>query len=125
MDREKLKVMIKDLKNVVNALECEIYSDKESYTLNLNYDEIVNQITDYDEVFEMMTGNSDDPRYSEEKLLLRAACFRCLTHHLEEHTRAVYEFATIWCDEHDNVGGIEQGFQDYLRSYAEKAFSKS
>ena len=70
----------------------------------------------------MMTGNSDDPRYSEEKLLLRAACFRCLTHHLEEHTRAVYEFATIWCDEHDNVGGIEQGFQDYLRSYAEKAF---
>ena len=52
MDREKLKVMVKDLKNVVNALECEIYSDKESYTLNLNYDEIVNQITDYDEVFE-------------------------------------------------------------------------
>ena len=64
----------------------------------------------------MMTGNSDDPRYSEEKLLLRAACFRCLTQHLEEHTRAVYEFATIWCDEHDNVGGIEQGFQNYLRS---------
>ena len=52
MDREKLKVMIKDLKNVVNALECEIYSDEEAYRLNLNYDEIVNQITDYDEVFE-------------------------------------------------------------------------
>jgi len=52
MDREKLKVMIKDLKNVVNALECEIYSDEESYTLKLDYDEIVNQITDYDEVFE-------------------------------------------------------------------------
>ena len=52
MDRNKLKVMIKDLKNVVNALECEIYSDEESYTLKLDYDEIVNQITDYDEVFE-------------------------------------------------------------------------
>ena len=52
MDREKLKVMIKDLKNVVNALECEIYSDEESYTLKLDYDEIVNHITDYDEVFE-------------------------------------------------------------------------
>ena len=52
MDREKLKIMIKDLKNVVNALECEIYSDEEAYRLNLNYDEIVNQITDYDEVFE-------------------------------------------------------------------------
>ena len=52
MDREKLKVMIKDLKNVVNALECEIYSDEEAYKVNLNYDEIVNHITDYDEVFE-------------------------------------------------------------------------
>ena len=52
MDREKLKVMVKALKNVVYALECEIYSDEEAYRLNLNYDEIVNQITDYDEVFE-------------------------------------------------------------------------
>ena len=52
MDRAKLKVMIKDLKNVVNALESEIYSDTEAYKLNINYEEIVNQITDYDEVFE-------------------------------------------------------------------------
>jgi len=52
MDRDKLKVMIKDLKNVVNALESEIYSDTDAYKLNLNYEEIVNQITDYDEVFE-------------------------------------------------------------------------
>ena len=52
MDRDKLKIMIKDLKNVVNALESEIYSDTEAYKLNLNYEDIVNQITDYDEVFE-------------------------------------------------------------------------
>ena len=52
MDRDKLKVMIKDLKNVVNALESEIYSDTDANNLNLNYEEIVNQITDYDEVFE-------------------------------------------------------------------------
>ena len=52
MDREKLKGMVKDLKNVVNALECEIQSDEEAYKLNFDYDEIVNQITDYDEVFE-------------------------------------------------------------------------
>ena len=52
MDRAKLKVMIKDLKNVVNALESEIYSDTEAYKLNLNYEDFVNQITDYDEVFE-------------------------------------------------------------------------
>ena len=73
----------------------------------------------------MMTGNSDDPRYSEEKLLLRASCFRSLLHHLDDHTRAVYEFATIWCEEYDTINGIEQGFQDYLRSYAEKAYGKS
>ena len=52
MDRDKLKVMIKDLKNVVTALESEIYSDTEAYKLKLNYEDIVNQITDYDEVFE-------------------------------------------------------------------------
>ena len=68
---------------------------------------------------------SDDPRYSEEKQLLRQACFRSLLHHLEEHTRAVFEFATIWCEENDTIDGIEQGFQNYLRSYAEKAYAKS
>ncbi len=52
MDREKLKVMIKDLKNVVSALESEIYSDTGAYIPTLNYEEIVNHITDYDEVFE-------------------------------------------------------------------------
>ncbi len=52
MDKEKLKIMIKDLKNVVNALESEIYSDTEAYISSLNYEEIVNHITDYDEVFE-------------------------------------------------------------------------
>ena len=30
MDRNKLKIMIKDLKNVVNALVCEIYSDTDA-----------------------------------------------------------------------------------------------
>ena len=52
MDKQKLKTIFKDLKNVVNALECEIYSDTESYAPNLNYEEIVNHITDYDEIFE-------------------------------------------------------------------------
>ena len=68
---------------------------------------------------------SDDPRFSEEKLLLRQACFRSLIHHLEEHTRAVYEFSTIWCKNNDTIDGIEQGFQDYLRLYVERAYEKS
>ena len=73
----------------------------------------------------MMTDNSEDPRYSEEKLYLRASCFRALVHHLEEHSRNVFEFATVWCEKHDTINGIEQGFQDYLRSYAETAYEKS
>ena len=51
MDKEKLKVMVKDLKNVVNALECEIYSDTEAYNANLKYEDIL-QLNDYDEIFE-------------------------------------------------------------------------
>ena len=51
MDGEKLKVMVKDLKNVVNALECEIYSDTEAYNSNLKYEDILS-IQDYDEIFE-------------------------------------------------------------------------
>ena len=50
--QRKVKGHDKGLENVVNALECEIYSDEEAYRLNLNYDDIVNHITDYDEVFE-------------------------------------------------------------------------
>ena len=51
MDKKKLKVMIKDLKNVVNALESEIYSDTEAYNSNLKYEDILS-IQDYDEIFE-------------------------------------------------------------------------
>ncbi len=73
----------------------------------------------------MKSEDRNNPRYSEEKMELRRACFRSLIHHLQDHTRAVYEFATIWCEDHDTIDGIEQGFQDYLRSYAEKAYDKS
>ena len=55
MDRDKLKVMIKDLKNVVSALESEIYSDTGAYIPTLNYEEIVNHITDYDEIVNQIT----------------------------------------------------------------------
>ena len=73
----------------------------------------------------MMTDNSEDPRYSEEKLYLRASCFRALVNNLQEQSRKVFEFATIWCEKNDTINGIEQGFHEYLRSYAEKAYGKS
>ena len=48
MDKEKLKLIVKNLESLVECLKSEVYSDKESY---LEYDKIAPHITDYDEVF--------------------------------------------------------------------------
>ena len=48
LKKERLKLIIKNLKSLVDALESEVHSDVESYT---NYD-LGPGITDYDEVFE-------------------------------------------------------------------------
>ena len=48
MDEEKLKKILKDLKNVVGALESEL--DKDTCS-SLDYEKIYPYITDYDEVF--------------------------------------------------------------------------
>ena len=50
MDEEKLKKILKDLKNVVGALESELDDNKDTCS-NLDYEQIYPYITDYDEVF--------------------------------------------------------------------------
>ena len=50
MDSEKIKTILKDLKNVVSALESELDTDKDVCS-NLDYEQIYPYITDYDEVF--------------------------------------------------------------------------
>jgi len=54
MEREKLKLIVRNLKLLVDALESEVYSDVEAYqTRQENFDDpSANYITDYDEVFE-------------------------------------------------------------------------
>ena len=54
MERDKLKLIVKNLKLLVDALESEVYSDTNSYTTNQeNFDDSpTNYILDYDEVFE-------------------------------------------------------------------------
>ena len=54
MERDKLKLMVRNLKLLVYALEAEVYSDTDSYTSNQeNFDDSpANYILDYDEVFE-------------------------------------------------------------------------
>lgn len=56
MDKEKLKLIVKNLESLVECLKSEVYEDTESY---LEYDKIVQHITDYDEVFCDNEGYSD------------------------------------------------------------------
>ena len=48
MDRDKLKLIVKNLKLLVDSLESEVYSDVSAY----KYEDIAPHLTDYDEVFE-------------------------------------------------------------------------
>ena len=54
MERDKLKLIVRNLKLLVDALESEVYSDTDAYTSKQeNFDDpSANYILDYDEVFE-------------------------------------------------------------------------
>jgi len=68
----------------------------------------------------------DDPKYSDEYLLLRAECFQRLSHQLSNHVRQVYEFASIWVEQgHLDAEGIEEQFEQYLISTLENSYAKS
>jgi len=49
MEKEKLKLIVRNLRLLVDALESEVYSDVKSYTEQL---ETLPPLADYDEVFE-------------------------------------------------------------------------
>ena len=49
MDREKLKLIVRNLESLVECLKSEVYSDVDSY--KVSYEEIVPHLSDYDEVF--------------------------------------------------------------------------
>ena len=52
MDKEKLKLIIKNLESLVDCLKSEVYSDVDSYKPQYDqYEEIASYIEDYDEVF--------------------------------------------------------------------------
>jgi hypothetical protein len=48
MDKEKVKLIVRNLELLVDSLKTELYSDVSSY----RYDDIVPREVDYDEVFE-------------------------------------------------------------------------
>jgi hypothetical protein len=51
MDKEKLKLIIRNLESLVECLKSEIYSDVDAYKQEPQYEEIASYIQDYDEVF--------------------------------------------------------------------------
>ena len=73
MDRDKLKLIVKNLKLLVESLESEVYSDVDSYTGKRSYDDLHKAISnerldmyggsavlnDYDEIFDDDDGYPD------------------------------------------------------------------
>jgi hypothetical protein len=55
MERDKLKSLLRDLRNIIDEIESEVYSDTERYL----YSQEITTITDYDEVFEDDDGYCD------------------------------------------------------------------
>ncbi len=61
MDKERLKLIVKNLESLVECLKSEVYSDVEAYKPDpKQYEEIARYISDYDEVF---YDNDDDDGY--------------------------------------------------------------
>ena len=60
MDKERLKLIVKNLESLVECLKSEVYSDVEAYKPRPDeYEEIARYITDYDEVFDDDDGYPD------------------------------------------------------------------
>ena len=58
MDKTNLKLIIKNLKLLVDSLESEVYSDLDAYKYD-NYKELTPRLNDYDEVFDDDDGYPD------------------------------------------------------------------
>ena len=58
MDKTKLKLIVRNLKLLVDSLESEVHSDVDAYRYD-NYMQTTPQLNDYDEVFEDDDGWTD------------------------------------------------------------------
>ena len=58
MDKTKLKLIVKNLKLLVDSLESEVYSDLDAYKYE-NWKELTKQLNDYDEFFDDDDGYPD------------------------------------------------------------------
>jgi len=51
MDKERLKLIVRNLESLVECLKSEIYSDVDAYKPDPQYEEVASYVNDYDEVF--------------------------------------------------------------------------
>ena len=58
MDKEKLKLIVRNLKLLVDSLESEVHSDVDAYSYD-TYVQTTPQLNDYDEVFDDDDGWTD------------------------------------------------------------------
>ena len=58
MDKAKLKLIVRNLKLLVDSLESEVHSDVDAYRYD-NYMQTTPQLNDYDEVFDDDDGWTD------------------------------------------------------------------
>ena len=58
MDKTKLKLIVRNLKLLVDSLESEVHSDVDAYRYD-NYMQTTPQLNDYDEVFDDDDGYPD------------------------------------------------------------------
>ena len=58
MDKDKLKLIIRNMELLLDSLKAEVYSDVDAYKYD-NYREMTPQIADYDEVFDDDDGYPD------------------------------------------------------------------
>jgi|TARA_B000000437_G_scaffold209170_1_gene178031 hypothetical protein len=57
----------------------------------------------------------DDWMYTDEKMKLRADCFRALQHHLDDNCRDVYEFCHQWImGGNTDLEDVEISFMEYV-----------
>tara|TARA_B100000029_G_scaffold110795_1_gene102783 strand:- start:266 stop:451 length:186 start_codon:yes stop_codon:yes gene_type:complete len=58
LKKERLKLIVRNMKLLLDSLESEVFSDVDAYRYD-NYKEMTSQITDYDEVFDDDDGYPD------------------------------------------------------------------
>lgn len=57
----------------------------------------------------------NDWRYSDERMQIRAECFRALIHYLNDHCRQVFEFCDLWISQGNrDCTNIDMYFRMYL-----------